>query len=253
MKNLFRLRAGGQRRYLSSSAALVALFVMMLTLSGCMYPKDQLKQNQVAPKDAIRNVQAAIDQYQEETSMLPIKNSTAETPKYEKFYIDFAKLSRTGYLTDIPTSAFENGGNYSYLVIDEETKPTVKLLDIITFQKINDIQGWVRAYIQTNSVLPKGEEMYPGFYQIDYKSMNKTAPVIRSVFSGQTLQAIVDENGVVYTDYGIDIMQFVQKNENIAIDAETDLRSLLVDKSDYVPVKAPLYRLVNEEPQAVQP
>lgn len=235
------------------TTALAALLIMLFSLSGCMYPKEQLKQNQVAPKEAVRNVQAAIDQYKSDTGMLPIKNSTAETPRYEKFHVDFAKLGRTGYLTDIPSSAFENGGNYNYLVIDEETKPRVKLLDIAAFQKINDIQSWVTAYIQTNSKLPKGEQMYPGFYQIDYKSMNKTAPIIRSVFSGQTIQALVDDNGVVYSDYGIDIMQFVQKSGKTDYDTEFDLRSLLVDGTDFVPVKAPAYRFVNNEPQAVQP
>lgn len=250
---MIRTLNGGTHLYLRPAASIVALFVIVLALSGCMYPKDQLKQNQVAPKEAIRNVQAAIDQYQQETGMLPIKNSTAETPKYEKFYVDFAKLGRTGYMTDIPSSAFENGGNYSFLVIDEETKPRIKLLDIVAFQKINDIQSWVTSYIQTSSKLPKGEEMYPGFYQIDYKGMNKTAPTIRSVFSGQTIQALVDDNGVVYSDYGIDIMQFVQKNENKDIDADMDLRALLVDGSDFVPVKAPAYHLVNNEPQAVKP
>ncbi|WP_169081825.1 hypothetical protein [Paenibacillus sp. PL91] len=240
------------RRHTRQTAAFVALFITLFSLSGCLYPRDQLKQNQVVPKEAVRNVQSAIDQYQAETGMLPIKNSTAETPKYEKFYVDFAKLGRTGYLTDIPTAAFENGGNFSFLVIDEETKPRVKLLDILAFQKINDIQGWVTTYVQTNSVLPKGEQMYPGFYQIDYKAMKKESPVIRSVFSGQTIQAVVDDNGVVYSDYGIDIMQFVQKSGKFDYDADFDLRTLLVDGSDFVPVKAPSYRLVNNEPQAVK-
>ncbi|KRE54365.1 hypothetical protein [Paenibacillus sp. Soil522] len=248
-----RFRMGGQRRLTQHSAAFAALLFMLLSLSGCMYPKDQFMQNQVAPKEAVRNVQAAIDQYKAETGMLPIKNSTAETPKYEKFYVDFAKLGRTGYLTDIPSSAFENGGSYSFLVLDEETKPRVKLLDILAFQRINDIQSWVTAYIQTNSELPKGEQMYPGFYQIDYKSMNKTVPAIRSVFSGQTIQALVDDNGVVYSDYGIDIMQFVQKSGKTDFDAAFDLRTLLVDGTDFVPVKSPAYRLVNNEPQAVRP
>lgn len=239
--------------YKKCLAMLAGSIVMLVALSGCMYPKDQLKQNQVAPKEAVRNVQAAIDQYMDETGMLPIKNSTAETPKYEKFYVDFGKLGRTGYLTDIPSAAFENGGNFSFLLIDEETKPRVKLLDIVAFQNINDIQAWVTSYIQTNSVLPKGEQTYPGFYQINYKEMNKSAPTIRSVFSGQTLQALVDENGVVYTDYGIDIMQFIQKNDKKEFGADVDLRTLLVDGSDFVPVKAPIYHLVNNEPQAVKP
>ncbi|WP_082360676.1 hypothetical protein [Bacillus sp. FJAT-28004] len=248
-----RLFTGIMPRYTRHFAAFSALIVMLFALSGCMYPKSQLKQNQIAPKEAIRNVQAAIDQYKAETGMLPMKNSTADTPRYEKFYIDFAMLNRTGYMSDIPSSAFEKGGNYSYLIIDEETKPRVKLLDILAFQKINDIQSWVTSYIQTNSVLPKGDQTYPEFYQIDYKAMNKSAPTIRSVFSGQTIQAIVGENGVVYSDYGIDIMQFIQKSGKEDFDPELDLRTLLVDGSDFVPVKAPVYHFVNNEPQAVKP
>lgn len=243
----------GARRGMRFLALLSALGLILISLTGCLYPKDRLKQNQVAPKEAVRNVQAAIDQYKTETGMLPIKNSTAETPKYEKFYVDFAKLGRTGYLSDIPAAAFEKGGSYSFLVIDEETAPRVKLLDILAFQKINDIQNWVTSYIQTNGVLPKGEQTYPGFYQIHYKEMNKTAPTIRSVFTGQTLQALVDENGVVYSDYGIDIMQYIQKSGKTDYAANFDLRALLVDGSDFVPVKAPVYHLVNQEPQAVKP
>jgi len=250
---MHRLFSGRMSSYTRQLAAFSALIVMIFALSGCMYPKSQLKQNQVAPKEAIRNVQAAIDQYQTETGMLPMKNSTAETPRYEKFYIDFGMLNRTGYMSDIPSSAFEKGGNYSYLIIDEETKPRVKLLDILAFQKINDIQSWVTSYIQTNSVLPKGDQTYPGFYQIDYKAMSKTAPTIRSVFTGQTIQAIVDENGVVYSDYGIDIMQFIQKSGKKEFDEGLDLRTLLVDGSDFVPIKAPVYHFVNNEPQAVKP
>lgn len=249
--NRFNKQALHRRTRMASVVA--ALFFVLFTLSGCLYPKDQLKQNQVAPKEAVRNVQAAVDQYKSETAMLPIKNATADTPVYEKFYVDFAKLQRTGYLSDIPSSAFENGGNYYFLVIDEETSPRIKLLDIVSFQKINDIQSWVTAYIQNKGELPKGEQMYPGFYQIDYKSLNRTAPAIRSVFSGQTIQAIVDENGVVYSDYGIDIMQFIQKSGKTDFDARLDLRTLLVDGSDFVPVKAPPYRWVDNEPQAVQP
>ncbi|MGO4539733.1 hypothetical protein [Paenibacillus sp. 2TAB19] len=240
-------------QYMRLLAIVTAVSLFAATLSGCMYPDDQRKQNQAAPKEAIRNVQGAIDQYKDETGMLPIKNSDAQTPVYEKFLIDFAKLQRTGYLSDLPSAAFEKGGNFYFLVIDEETNPRVKLMDLVTYQKVNDIQGWVKAYVQNGGELPKGEQMYPGFYQIDYKLMNKTAPVIQSVFSGQSINALVDEGGVVYADYGIDIMQLIQKNGDMSIDEKLDLRTLLVDDSDYVPVKSPIYHYVNGEPQAAKP
>ncbi|WP_307201615.1 hypothetical protein [Paenibacillus harenae] len=232
---------------------LILICVFVATLSGCMYPDDQRMQNQTAPKEAIRNVQGAIDQYKAETGMLPIKNSDAETPVYEKFLIDFAKLQRTGYLSDIPSAAFEKGGNYYFLVIDEETTPRVKLMDLVTYQKLNDIQGWIKSYLQNGGELPKGEQMYPGFYQIDYKKLNKTAPVIQSAFSGQSINALMDEGGVVYADYGIDLMQLIQRNGDASIDEKLDLRTLLVDDSDFVPVKSPIYHYVNGEPLAVKP
>ncbi|NIK77576.1 hypothetical protein FHS15_002712 [Paenibacillus castaneae] len=247
-----RFKIGAARRMPRRLAALVALLVMALSLSGCLYPEDQKKQNQVASKEAVRNVQAAIDQYQSDTGMLPIKNSASETPIYEKFNVDFAKLQRMGYLSEAPSAAFEKGGNFYFLIIDEETKPRIRLMDIVTFQRINDIQSWVTAYVQSKGNLPKGEEMYPGYYQLDYKSMSRTEPTIRSMFSGQSLQALVDDNGVVYCDYGIDIMQLVQKSGKTDLDTDLDLRTLLVDGSDYVPVKAPVYHWVNNEPQAVK-
>lgn len=249
MKRPSKHRRSSQFRMIVSS---VALLVVLLSLSGCMYPKDQLKQNQIAPKEAVRNVQAAIDQYKEETGMLPIKNSTVETPVYEKFIIDFEKLQRTGYISDIPSAAFEKGGNYYFLVIDEDTKPRVKLMNILSYQQLNDIQSWVTTSFQSSGKVPKGELMYPGFYQIDYNSLNKKVPVVQSVFSGQTIQALVDENGIVYSDYGIDIMQTVKKSGETSFDPKFDLRKLLVDGSDFVPVKAPAYEWVNNEPRAIQ-
>lgn len=240
---------GGGAFRVGATAALLA--ALMLALSGCLYPKENLKQN-VPPKEAVRNVQAAIDQYYDELSLLPIKNSDQDVPKYEKFKIDFTKLLDKGYLSSIPIAAFENGGNYYFIVIDEETAPRVKLLDIVTFQKINDVQSWVKQYVDSRGSVPKHNEMYPGFYSIDYESMNKSAPDIRSLFSGVGLSAIVDDNGVVYTDYGIDIMQLKQRNADLQATEQTDLREWLVDSSDYVPVKSPEYRLRNGEPVAVK-
>ncbi|MBH5317967.1 hypothetical protein I6N90_09135 [Paenibacillus sp. GSMTC-2017] len=237
-------------RSLRLSATIVAITLFILPLTGCLYPKENMKQN-VPPKEAVRNVQGAIDQYYADLSLLPIINSGQDVPKYEKFRIDFTKLKSKNYLSSAPGAAFESGGNYYFLVLDEDTKPRVKLLDIVGFQKINDVQNWVKLHMQEGGVLPKKDAMYPGFYEIDYSSMNKKAPIIKSVFSGQTLQALIDDNGIVYTDYGIDIMQLIQKKDSVKVAENDDLRELLVDSSDFVPVKAPFYKLVNGEPVAV--
>lgn len=240
------------KRWLRTAIAALALTIAVLPLGGCMYPKDRLKQN-VAPKEAIRNVQGAIDQYYEEQLLLPIKNSSQSIPKYEKYLIDFEKLQRQGYISSVPSASFEGGGHYYFLIIDEDTDPRVKLMDIVTAQRINDIQNWVNAYLQSNRAVPKATSVYPGFYEIDYEALKKKEPTITSVFSGIPQRAIVDEDGTVFTDYGVDIMQLLERGGDISYEENIDLRTLLVDASDYVPVKSPAYKLVNGEPVAVQP
>lgn len=233
------------------SAATAA--VLMLTLTGCLYPKDKPGQ-QAPPKEAVRNVQAAIDQYYDEQGLLPIINASQDVPKYEKFRLDFAKLQSKGYLSAIPNAAFENGGNYYFLIIDEETDPNVRLMDIVTFQRVNDIQQAVTAHVGSGGDTPKKEAVYPGFYEIDYNAISLKAPSIRSIYSGGALQAMIDDSGRVYVDYGIEIMQLLQKQAPAAVEEGADLRILLVNATEFVPVKSPEYRL-NEagEPQAVLP
>lgn len=243
------------RRGLRYIALLAMLSVVTLPLAGCLYPKDKIKQK-VPTKEAVRNVQAAINQYYADHNLLPIQNSAQDVPKYEKFKLDFKKLLTKGYLTVIPSAAFENGGHYYFIVIDEYNTPRVKLMDIVTFQQINDVQAWVKQYVEMNKgVVPKTDMMYPGFYSIDYEIMGRKAPPIRSVFTGAGLSAIVDDNGVVYVDYGLDLMQLIHRKEGnpAAANDQTDLREWLVDASDFVPVKSPEYRLVNGEPVAVKP
>ncbi|MCU6710020.1 hypothetical protein M6D81_15090 [Paenibacillus sp. J5C_2022] len=236
-------------------AAVVACVAgMAVLLAGCLYPKENMQQNRGAANEAVRNVQAAVDQYLEVTGLLPIQNSTPDVPKFEKFKLNFAKLQAKEMIGEIPSVAFEKGGNYYFIVIDEEKDPKVKLMDIVSMQKVNDIQIWMYQHIQNTGELPKLEAVYPGFYEIDYKTMGKTAPVLKSVYSGQTLRAVVDESGAVYLDYAIDITQQLQKNGDATlIGEEDDLRDLLVAASPFVPVKAPAYRLRDGEPVAVQP
>ncbi|GLX68990.1 hypothetical protein [Paenibacillus glycanilyticus] len=248
----------GRKRELRSAAVsrsvmLITLIAAVISISGCMYPKSEMKQNQVAPKEAVRNVQAAIDQYQSETGMLPMKNSSEDTPVYEKFLVDFSQLTNKGYISSIPTAAFENGGNYYFLIINEETKPQIKLMNLVTYQQANDIQSWVNDYKNSHDgQLPASGQAYPGYSYIDYKAMNKKSPDLRSDYSFQTLAAMMDETGRVYIDYGPDIMQVIQKHSDVKPSADADLRTVLVDSDQYVPVKAPAYHWVNNEPQAVK-
>jgi hypothetical protein len=236
-----------------SAAAAIVLACMAALLSGCLYPKDQMGQYQKPPKDAILNVQTVIDQFQKDTGLLPIANSDEQTPVYEKFKIDFAKLQRMNYLSSIPESAYEKGGSYYYLVINEEKDPTVKLMNLVLYQKTNDLQTAVKAYSDTHDgKLPAGQELYPSFAAVDFDALDMKEPELRSVFTGSLLTAMMDPDGNVYLDYGSDIMQLLAKlPEDRKPGKDADLRTLLVDGSDFVPVKSAIYRLVNGDPQAV--
>ncbi len=235
-----------------TAAAALMLAVCML-LSGCLYPRDRLEQNQRPPKDAILTVQAVIDQYQKDTGLLPILNSTEDTPVYEKYRVDFEKLQEMNYLSEIPPSAFENGGGYYFLIINEEKDPTVKLMNLVFYQQINDVQAAVKAYVGAHGgKLPAGQRAYPDFTYIDYSKLKPLKePVMNSMFTGQPLLTMMDAQGNVYLDYGSDIMQQLNKQGAAKPEPGQDLRTLLVNGSDFVPVKSAVYRLVNGEPQAM--
>ncbi|CAM4222465.1 hypothetical protein [Paenibacillus tarimensis] len=231
-----------------------ALVLLLLTaLTGCLYPKDRMGQNERPSKESVRSIQDAVDQYFESTGLLPIKNSSEDTPKYEKFVIDIAKLERMGYISDIPAAAFENGGSYYFLLQNEEVDPVVKLMSISVYQQINDLQVKVDAYRESNGgQLPAGGEAYPSFYHLDLGKLTGSKPDIRSVYSNQTMNLIIHENGTVYADYGADIRKAVEMS-GTEPSPEEDLRELLVSQSDFVPVKSAAYYWVNGDPEARLP
>lgn len=232
--------------------ALLALAALSAALlSGCLYPKENLAQNKASTREAVRNMQAVIEEYQQATGVLPIKNSTPQTPRYEKYVIDLAKLQNRQYISDLPAVSFEKGGKYYFLVLNEESEPTVKLMDLVVYQTVNQIQGWVDAYQRAQSSLPLGAEAYPGFYYIDYGKLGQQAPVIQSIYSGVTLPTIMDESGAVFVDYGIDIMQAVQRSQGAEPGEGEDLRELLVASSELAPVKSTAYHWIGGDPQAV--
>lgn len=137
------------------------------------------------------------------------------------------------------------------MIIDEETKPQVKLLDLATFQSINDIQKKINEYRASHGDRnPAGDEVYPGFPVVDFKKLGMKAPDIVSVYSRQTLNVLVDERGQAYVDYGIDIAAAVKKKESKP-QSDEDLRRVLIDASYYVPVRSPVYHWIDGEPRAV--
>lgn len=233
------------------TAALVVIFTMMTSLlSGCLYRGDRQPGGPVSYTESVDRVQRALDRFQEDKGILPIITAGEETPRYEKYRIDLNQLKREGYLEGIPAAAFEQGGSVYFLVIDEETDPTVKVMDLSTVQKVNDVQRKVLSYRSTHGEGLPGEaggETYPGLYPVDLPMLKAENLALSSVYSGETLPYLMDAEGNVYVDYAFDIMQAIDRSGQTP-QGDEDLRTWLTDRSAFVPVKSLPYRWANGTP-----
>lgn len=228
---------------LSLTVALISLL-----LSGCLYPQTDSSTSSIVSKESMRNVQAAIDQYLNDKGILPIHNSDASVDRYEKFRVNFDTLKKEGYVDVLPSSAFEGGGNYYFLILNEDTEPTVKAQSIYLIQKMIDVQQKVDTYKSKNGTLPIAEQVYEGFYALDYKALDMKAPELHSLYSGGISELLIAESGTVYINYASDIYQMMKQHPEAELSDEHDLRELLVMYSDYVPVNSAKYKLINDEP-----
>lgn len=231
-------------------AGLAGLLLMMLLLSGCLYPNELRKENQVAGNEFILLVQNAVDQYKEKTGVLPIKNSEETTPIFEKYPIEFKKL-KGRYLSTIPANAFENGGTAVYVLVDVETKPTVKLMDIKSFQTAVEVQQLVDEYRRNHGgQLPKGKAVAPGFYELSFEQMDKKQREITSVYTRQLqLPFIIHESGQTAIDYAPELMRYIDKKQlQGQLQEGQDLRELLVQDSYFIPARSFPYHWKNGQP-----
>ncbi|MDF2963243.1 MAG: hypothetical protein K0S39_4978 [Paenibacillus sp.] len=238
----------------SKAVFVVGLTLLCTLLAGCMYPKEMRKENQLATGEFVVVVQNAVDQFRAKTGVLPIKNSAESTPLYEKYPVDFKKLKERAFISNVPANAFENGGTAIYVLVDPETKPTVKMMDLISYQETVEVQKLVDGYKSKNAgLLPKGEAVAPSFTRIDFGKMNKKPVQVQSMFTRQvSLPFIMDDSGQVAIDYSEELMRLIDKKSmQSSLDAKQDLRELLVKESFYVPARSFAYRWQNGQPTPV--
>lgn len=241
-------------RHKATRVGAIAAIIMLLTslTTGCMYPKELREENQISYRESTLLVQNAVEAYQKDNGILPIITSPQTTPKYEKYRINFEPLIEGKYLSAIPTNAYEKGGTGYFIIIHEETKPTVKVMDLTTFQQVNDVQKLVDKYKSSHAgELPTGEQAYPDFYHINGDVLNGKMPTLKSVYSGEEIPFMMDKDGKVFVDYAADMMVAIQKSDKEPQDANADLRDILVEASYYVPVKSTPYHWVNQQPVPV--
>ncbi|WP_409346596.1 hypothetical protein [Paenibacillus sp. MBLB4367] len=225
--------------------------VFLVLLSGCMYRGEVQKGYSLASGEYLTVVQNAVDTYRKATGVLPIKTKPQETPLYEKYLIDFKKIKDRNMISTVPTNAFENGGTALYVIVDAETKPTVKLMDLTAYQKVVQLQADVDAYKAKKDVLPLGSQVAPSMYSLDFDKLGQKMEQFRSPYSNQFLTVILSESGQVAIDYGPEIMKLINK-KSIKPDPSQDLRSLLVEEGFYVPVRSFPYYWSDNQPVVKQ-
>lgn len=214
-------------------------------LSGCMYPKDKLAENQIPYLDQLQSVQTAVDQFAETSGgLLPIKTRESETPLFIKYPIEFKKLVPQ-YMADAPGNAFENGGVYQYVLIDVEENPEVKVVDLRMAEKIREI----KMRIQSQGYPPFKEKIADNVYSIDFERLGyKTDPTVLSSYTNSRLPFVITGDGELFVDYITDLTQQLQK-ESYELKEGEDIRHILYESSPVVPAYSLPYTIdENGEP-----
>ncbi|MEG9297867.1 hypothetical protein V6B33_15485 [Mangrovibacillus sp. Mu-81] len=207
------------------------LLLTMTVLTGCLYPEENLSQNQIPYDTQVKAVQEAVKQYQKDTNgLLPIKTRDQDTSIYQKYPVDFKKLSPQ-YLPEIPGNAFENGGIFQYVLMDVEENPTVKIFDLRMAETIRGIN----IRIQAGDYPPFKKEVAPNVYKLNYEEIGYDGEVyVDSPYSNKKLPLVINGSGEIFVDYSMDLYEQLQSAEKIPERGE-DIRHLLTDDSLFVP------------------
>lgn len=184
----------------------------MSILTGCMYPKENMKQSAIPYEDQLQVVQKAINTYKEQTDgLLPIKTRDMSTPIYQKYPIDFQKIAPR-YIQEAPGNAYESGGVYQYVLIDVEKNPTVKLIDVRMAEQIQEVALKLRMYRDEHQYPPFKKVITDGVYELDFKKLGyKDVPQVTSPYSGKGLPLVINEKGELFVDYRIDLYEVLKK------------------------------------------
>jgi hypothetical protein len=230
------------------------IFVMMLflvsvfTLSGCLYPQEKMQQNQIPYQDQLSAVQTAVNQYKETNGgLLPIKTRDMNTPTYQKYPIEFTKLVPR-FIQEPPGNSFESGGIYQYVLVDVETNPTVKLIDLRMTEKIRDLKLKIQMYRDEHQYPPFKKVLANGVYVLDYKKLGyKEEPYVQSPYSGKNLPFVIDGQGEIYVDYSADLYEAIKKHPE-DVKEGADIRAILMKNSPFAPAYSLPYTVKDKEP-----
>ena len=194
-------------------------------------------------------VQTAVLQYVEETNgLVPIKTKSNDVDIYEKYLVDFSLLKEHQLLSEIPGTAYENGGVYQYTLVTPEEDPRVKLIDLRMTEEIRSVNVKLDIYRSKNIYPPFGEQIAPNIYKLNYEKLGyKSEPYVVSPYSNQNLPLVIDTDGKIYIDYRIDLKQALEEFDH-TYETGDDIRPILEDHYPFVPAYSLPYTIENNEP-----
>ncbi|MCO4095484.1 hypothetical protein KFV08_06610 [Macrococcoides canis] len=206
------------------------LLLLSLLLGGCMYPKEKLAHNQVAPQDQLNMVQSAVESYQKDTGgLLPLKDRDQTYEIYLKHPIDFGKL-KPKYLSQLPGSSFEMGGYYQYVMMDVDKNPKVMLVDLRTSDTLKNLR--IRLETKSNE-LALGKKIGPNLYKINYKKYGlKQYPTVKSPYSGEALPIYINGGNEFKIDYSLDLGRALKTHK---VKQGEDIRYILYQDNPILP------------------
>lgn len=223
---------------------LMISLVAMSVLSGCMFPQSSRVDN-VPYEEQIRSVQTAVESFKETTGVLPIKTKPAETPLMERYPIEFGRLV-PGYMADPPANSFEGGGLFLYVLVDVETEPAVKLIDLRVTERLQQLQTNINAFRAKEGKFPFDGSIGKNQFTLNYDLIFVAeAPTIPSPYSDNELPVYVDGSGQLFVDYREDIAAKLE-NTDVTLEVGEDIRYLLYNDSPFAPAYSQGYT-INEQ------
>ncbi|MBM7094664.1 MULTISPECIES: hypothetical protein [Alteribacter] len=216
--------------------AVMALLLSAFILSGCLFPDDQRAENQVPYDDQIQSVQTAVNQYREDTQVLPIQTRDNEVSVFMRYPVNFRSLVPS-YLQNAPGNSFENGGTFQYVLTNVEEQAEVKLVDLRSSRKLQEINRRIDSYRSQNRYAPVEGQAGPGVLELDYEALRYNEPAtVRSPFHPDHLLPVhMATNGELVIDYSIDILYYIEEYGMGDFSEGDDLRWLLVEHAPFVP------------------
>ena len=214
---------------------IVTTALLLLVLSGCMYPDDKRAGNNIPPETDIDNVQIAVDNFREEEGgILPIK-TTEDSAEYLKYPVEFTKIV-PDYLSDIPVTAYENGGNFQYVILDAEDNPTVKIADLAIIEELRSLSLRINGM---GEHVELGEQIGPNVYQLDLEHYNLAEnPTVKSPYTGRELNIYYSGGEDFVVDYRDDLNLMIE-NEGLEFETGDDIREVLYEQTPIVPIYSP--------------